>query len=205
MQTGDRNILAIDEAGFRDFLPEHLLPGPHMRHRPFATDTLDTLEVDHDQLPTRLQRLRDRLHRGLRELKVMIGIADESEVDGVGRQPHVIIRTEYGRNVARLAGPGTLMNVLKKTWTDVDRIDPSVRTCCVDEPMGVEPGTCANIRNDHARLKLAGLKDCIPRGIDFAAFDFESLQPINDLQARITKGIIDPGFNGFLLGTGTGQ
>src|SRR5207237_1100609 len=53
---------------------------------PVRARARDALEVDHDQRAARAQRARDRGEHRLRLLEVVIGVADEGEVDRVGRQ-----------------------------------------------------------------------------------------------------------------------
>src|SRR5262249_32202657 len=71
-----------------DFFGEGLLPGANMVHHPVGTHAFDPLEIDQYISPTGPERTVDGLHRFGRELEVVIGVADESQVDRVRRQGH---------------------------------------------------------------------------------------------------------------------
>src|SRR5207248_6790096 len=67
-----------------DLLDEHLLPGPDVAEDPLRTLARDAVEVAEDHSPAGPERLVDRLHRAEGVLEVMVGVADEDEIDGVG-------------------------------------------------------------------------------------------------------------------------
>src|SRR5262249_33757641 len=74
------------EAAFLDFLGEHFLAGADVVHHPVGALALNAVKVDEDYLAAGLQGRVDRGHRLVRELEVVVRVADEGHVDRTGRQ-----------------------------------------------------------------------------------------------------------------------
>ena len=70
------------EAGGCNLVGDGLSTGPHMPQYPGWTYAIDALKVDHDHPATGAQRPVEGGHRPKGELEVVVGVADEGQIDG---------------------------------------------------------------------------------------------------------------------------
>src|SRR4029079_16408334 len=70
----------------RDFSNGDLLAGSNMAQNEFAALAFDAVEVDQNESSTWAKGVMDRLERSLRKLEMVVGVADEDEIDGILRQ-----------------------------------------------------------------------------------------------------------------------
>src|SRR5262249_40259652 len=69
------------EAGRLDLLHEDLLAGTDVAQHPVRTLPLHPVEINQDDLAARLEGPADGGHRLLGELEVVVGVADEGQID----------------------------------------------------------------------------------------------------------------------------
>jgi hypothetical protein len=169
-----------------------------MAEDPGRADPRDALEIDHDDLASRAQRPLER-GQGLRgKLEVMVGVADEGQVDRVRRQFEGVglaDDTDDVRDPLHLARP---VNVLDEGGRDVHGVDLALWTDLRREQAREEAGAGADVRHDHARFEPAGGQDLLPLGVDLAAFNFEGFDEAGDIGGF--KGLVDSRANALLLG-----
>src|SRR5713226_6241380 len=84
-----------------------------MAQHPFAALTLDAMEVDQDDLSTGPQRIMDGLQGALRKLEMVVGVADENQIDAV--------RGQLGRELIALNRLDVLDLVLLAGLLDVSK------------------------------------------------------------------------------------
>src|SRR4029077_2215884 len=65
---------------------KNLLPSPDVVQYPLPALALDPAKVDYHQLASRTQRSVNRGHGLVWELEVMVGVADEGQVNRIRRQ-----------------------------------------------------------------------------------------------------------------------
>ena len=175
-----------------------------MAEDPFATNAGDPLEVDHDELATWLQSAVERVQRSERELEVMIGVAHERHVDGVGRQLAGLLGALHQADVLDSLILAGLVDVIQKGLCDVHGVDLALGPHFLGEQPREEPRARADVGNGHAGFELAGLDDLLAFAVDFAALDLELSQ--ESFQVRVLERLVDVRPNAlFLGGEGAGE
>jgi len=71
------------EARRSDFSDKYLLASPDMPHDKIAAFALNPMEVDQDYSASGSKGIMDGLQGALWKLEVVVGVADEHEIDGV--------------------------------------------------------------------------------------------------------------------------
>lgn len=78
-------FLYLPEPCCQYLLGENFLSRPDVIEYPCRAFPFNAMKIDQDHLSSRPQRSVDRSHRLKRELEVVVSVANEGQVDGVGR------------------------------------------------------------------------------------------------------------------------
>ncbi|MCI0681077.1 MAG: hypothetical protein L0Y71_03150 [Gemmataceae bacterium] len=156
------------------------------------------MEVDQDHLPAGSKRLVDGLESSLRKLEVVVGVADEHQIDGVLRQLGRELIALDRLDVLDLAVGARLLDVTKKGLRDIDGEHLALVPDLGGKLPREQSGAGADVGDRHAGLELAGGDDLLGVGGDLPAFSFELLEKVLDV--RVLEGLVDPGANALFLG-----
>src|SRR5262245_1392999 len=170
-----------------------------MAHDPFATIALDPMEVDQDDLPSGSKGVMDGLQGSLRELEVVVRVADEHQVNGILGQFGRELVAQDRLDVRELALPAGLLDVAQKGRGNVHGKDLPLFADGFGELAGERPCSGPNVSDHHPRLELAGGDDVPGVGGNLSALPLELLDEL--LEVRVLKRLVDPRPNALLLGS----
>jgi hypothetical protein len=163
-----------------------------MPHDKIAALALDAVEVDEDNSTSGSQGVMNGLERSLRKLEVMIGVADENEIDGVLGQLGAELVTQHRLDVLDLGVLACLLIVTKEGRGYILGVNLALVSDLGGELSGEQASASANVGDD-----LLGL------GGDLSALPLELLEEVFEI--GIFKGLVDSGLDALLLGRGWNQ
>ena len=124
-------------------------------------------------------------------LEVMIRVADEGDVDGVGGELDGSFGAEDGLDLGQ---PGLLGAGLDEVDEGGDDIDGEHAAGAADlggDQGGEQAGAGADVGDPLSGVELQGADDFVAMVIDFAAFAFEAFDPGLGVELGIEVGIVD--------------
>ena len=153
-------------------------------------------EIEQDELSAGTKGLVDGSHGLLGILEMMVGVADEGQIDGVWRQFTGCRSADYASYVFQPRFLGSLLDVLDEFPGDVHSIDPSLGTDLDGKQAGEKARAGTDVGNYHAGLEFAGGHDLLSLPENLPAL------AVSDLvcDVRIFILLVDTREDAFLLG-----
>ena len=152
-----------------------------MTEYPPRADARDAPEVDHHQFAARPERGVDAAQHILWILEVMIGVADEHQIDAVRWQLHAVLIIDNADDVVQAMVPGTLHAGVDEVACDIDRIDQAARPDFAGHQGGKEAGARADIGDAVARLQAQMTDDVDAAVPHLATVALEHAAPLGDV------------------------
>ncbi|HEV3146623.1 MAG TPA: hypothetical protein VGZ47_22235 [Gemmataceae bacterium] len=185
----------------RSDLPnENLLARSHMAHHKDAALTFNAVEVDQDDLASWSKGVVDGLKGALRELEVVVRVANKHKINRVFGQ---LCRKLIAMNRLDVLDSGVaacLLDVTQKGLGNIDGINLALVPDLDGKLSGEKPGACADISNHHSGLEFTGGDDFLGLGGDLPALPLELADVL--LQVWVLEGFVDAGLDAFFLGRG---
>src|ERR1043165_4859567 len=139
------HFLGVAEARRFDLAPERLFAGANVPQHPVRAHAGDALEVDHHQRSAGPQRAPDRVEHRSRILEVVIGVADENEIDRARLEARIGLRRDDAHDIVQSGRARLLEVALDEAACDVDRVDAALRPDSGGEKASEKPGAGANV------------------------------------------------------------
>ena len=124
-------------------------------------------------------------------LEVVIHVADEHEIDRVGRQIRCRICTENANDVIESFVARCRDNVLDHLWRDLDGIDPALGSNLRGHQTGQESGPGSNVGNVVAGLEAERGHHGVSCSIDVPVLTLETAFELVDV--RVSEPLVDGG------------
>jgi hypothetical protein len=140
----------------------------------------------------------DGCHGLERIFEVVIGVADQRNVDGVRGQLDGNRRAQHASHILDLLLPADFFDVLNKLGNDLHGVNLTGRPNGLDQEHGEYPGASANIGHSHAGFELAGRNYLVPVCERLPVVRLEFLDEL--LNVRILVRLVDPWPDTFFLG-----
>ena len=192
LERFDVDLVPQREASVEDLLTEDLFARSDVAHQELPRHPRDTLEVDHDETPARLEASVDRGERTLRALEVVVGVADENEVDRLRSEADGVVRAEHRRKVEEAVRLCALLNVFQELGSDIDSVHPAMHPDRLREELAVEARSGADIRDALARPQTTGFKHLRPSREHLATLHLKAADPLVDIEFGVLETRVDP-------------
>src|SRR5581483_8684202 len=128
---------------------------------------------------------------------MVVGVANESEIDRPRRQGYGAGRADHARHVPDALLSAGFLDVVDELTGNVDGIDFPLRTYFGRKQAGKKSGPRSNVAHRHARLELTRGDDLFALRVDLSALAFERADEL--LHIGVLEGLIDARTDTFLL------
>src|SRR5262249_36823548 len=149
----------------------------------------DTLEIDDNQSATGTQGSVDRSHRLEGIFEMMIGIADEGQIDGFFRQLYRVGLADHADHVFEALFLAGLLDIFDELGGNIHGMPLAPGADLFRKKAREQSGAGADVAHGHAGLELSGSNDVLTFGEDFPALEFKFPDELLDI--RILERLVD--------------